>query len=201
MNKTFLDIINSDSDIKDTFLKVKERLLNEKFGQQEIMHIEEVTLFADKLAKLKKINNGNYKALILASLIHDIGRCYPEFSHHTLITDNYIDKYLNKKISNNYKIKNKIYRCVKTHSTGSKLKAESIIEKILFDADNLTIFTFFGFKRWFFKAESWGKANTLQEADESLKKIFNLALKNQFFEFRKSKELMLISFYSKLKPN
>lgn len=120
------------------------------------------------------MSSSDKKIVLFSAIIHDIGRCENISGGHTAILEKGLAKYLPDKFKNNRVFLKKIRLCVARHSISSLSKPQNLIEKIIFDADSLTIFTLFGFKRWFFKAKSWGKSKTISEAEEPL---FNFSKK------------------------
>lgn len=137
------------------------------------------------------------KIVLISAIIHDIGRCEDIPGGHTAITENGLAKYLPEDIASDGVCLGKIRSCVARHSISSKEKPETLIEKIIFDADNLTIFTLFGFKRWFFKAESWGKSKTILEAEAPLLRFHKDVIDGEFLYLLKSIEIAKKSFYFK----
>lgn len=190
---------DSDNDVIFSFDRLKKLLLGKEYGTQELKHTVQVYQFADCLLNEQKVSNHLSKKIILiSSILHDLGRyIFVDLSrHHTEISADELIPFISKSIRKNSKVLGAIHRCVCHHSLRSKEKPETIEEKIIFDADNLSIFTKFGVVRWFFKAETWGESKNIQNAEQALENIFQKAERGDLFYLPKSKEILKTLFYT-----
>lgn len=198
MEKTNNDI-SSDADVIFSFERLKKLLSSKEYGVQELKHTVEVFKFAKRLITSQEaLSRSSEKIILIASILHDLGRyaLIDSSRHHTEISAEELIPFLSKPIGKNTEILGSVHRCVCRHSLGSKEKPETMEEKIIFDADNLSIFTKFGVNRWFFKAESWGGSKTVQEAEQALEKLFQKALRDELFYLPISKETLKSLFYT-----
>jgi len=179
--------------------KVVSLLSNRDYFQQETQHVIEVCTFANELLEFEGVTNKDSRNVVLvASAIHDVGRFLEGnfVRRHSEVDLNSIAPFISPQISKEHC--KRILNCVQRHSTSSKIPPSSLEEKIVFDADNLTIFTNFGYKRWFFKAEDWGHVKDLTQADQTLKQLFELATRGEFFYLESSQKILVDSFYSRI---
>jgi len=184
--------------IEFSFDKVFELLRERKYGEQEVLHTLEVYNFASELLDLEKIGDTDVREIVMiASLIHDVGRYLKGESirHHTDVSLKQLKDFI---CPADLGLGERILKCVQRHSTSSKEKPQTVEEKIVFDADHLTVFTEFGFKRWFFKAEDWGHISTVQEADRELVGLFDKAKSGNLFNLKSSSAILKQTFYSKV---
>ncbi len=152
--------------------------------KQEIAHLKQVATFSKELWKKNKNSKVfSEKIVTFTAIIHDIGRYIPDVRNHTQITLKEITKYIDIPFLSKDQIQ--IIKAIQHHSLSSKNRPQSMLDKIIFDADNLTIFTPLGIARWYFKAESWGKVN-LEEATATLIRISKQAQENKLFYLRQS---------------
>jgi len=189
-------IIREYKDVEELLKRVTKKVLKSPIGQQELEHASQVAIFAYKLGKDLKLSEDDLKICLKAAILHDIGRFYKHIKKHTDVSEKIIYNFLDNNYSPIDKTESeKIYNCIRKHSTSSTQSPSTILEKILFDADNLTIFTWFGVKRWFFKAESWGHSKSVISAEKDLVQIKNRVLSNQFFYLKQSIVLAKKQFY------
>lgn len=188
----------TDPSIGYSFNKVLGLLENREYGKQELIHCLEVYAFASELLDRENINDPEIIEIVkIASLIHDVGRYLEDdiTGGHTNVSLKQLTQFINPI---NLTSGKRILKCVQRHSTSSKEKPQIIEEKIVFDADNLSVFSEFGFKRWFFKAENWGHVSTVQEADSELARLFSEAKSGNLFNLNSSREILKQTFYYKI---
>ena len=191
------EVIEKDEGALFTFKKVQSLLSLRLYGEQELEHTIDVCNLALDLLNKEKVQDPDVaKIVAIASLVHDVGRYLEDKSsqHHTEIT---VDKLAGFVHIGDFEFAQQIAKCVQRHSSSSKEKPDSLEEKIVFDADNLSIFTEFGVKRWFFKAETWGHAMGVQEADMALKEMFTQGTEGNFFYLKSSLTILKQSFYAR----
>lgn len=189
---------DSDPDILFSLEKLGKLLLKKEYGVQELEHVIQVCDFAGRLMKIQRVSAcSTRKVVFVASVLHDLGTYLFENSsvHHTEISIENLRPFLSQPLRQDGKTAVSIQRCIRRHSVRSKERPKTVPEKIVFDADNLAVFTKFGVSRWFFKAESWGRVKTVQKAEEDLENIFKKARRGQLFYFQSSQEILRGLFY------
>lgn len=174
-------------------------LSTREYFLQESQHVLEVCGFANKLLELERVTDKDVRTIVMvASAIHDVGR-YLEgdfIQKHSEVDLAALEPFICSDVNKeHYK---RILNCVQRHSTSSKVSPDRLEERIVFDADNLTVFTKFGFKRWFFKAEGWGHVKDLTQADQTLNELFILARAGKLFYLDSSLKIVTESFYSSI---
>lgn len=193
-------ILPTNSKLKIIYRRVNKQVLKSPVGIQEMEHINQVIYFSSLLSQKLNLNSEDSFICLAAAILHDVGRFY-SFSHHTDIDILTLQSYLKFRQKINNSIINQIHTCVQRHSTSSLVKPQNLLEKIVFDADNLTVFTWFGIKRWFFKAESWGKSSNLIEAESELIRLKKLILNDEFLFLPQSRKIAKSLFYFRSKPD
>lgn len=195
-------LVQKDETVLFSVAEFSKLLEKRRYGRMELEHTQEVINFAMNLCgRLSGLNKDQIKIVLLAAILHDSGQYLedPELKHHTDIGLNNLRDFLHPELLKYVDQVEKIVGCIQKHSMGGKNKPESLEEKIIFDADNLTIFTNFGYKRCFFKAEDWGKCFNLQDADSAYHEISKQAEMNKFFYLPESLNIFKETFYFKNK--
>lgn len=194
--------IAGESSVLYSLEKIIGLLSEREYDQQELQHTLEVYDFSVKLLQEEEIQDNDVrKVVLIAAIVHDVGRYLEDESikHHTELTDQHITGFIDPLMEP--ELVDRILKCAQRHSLGSKQKPETLEEKIVFDADNLTIFTEFGFKRWFFKAEDWGKVKNAQEADAQLADLYQMARSGELLHLASSRKILRESFYARTFEN
>ena len=179
--------------------RVTELLARREYCQQELQHILEVYSFAVVLLQQEGMtDDSTRKVVLIAAIIHDVGKYLEDESlkYHTELTSQHMTQFIDSSVES--ELIDRVLKCAQRHSSSSKQKPETLEERIVFDADNLTIFTEFGFKRWFFKAENWGHVKNVQVADTQLANLYEIARSGKFLYLASSKKLLGESFYARI---
>jgi HD superfamily phosphodiesterase len=178
------------------FLALDRILKNTQEYNQEMMHNKQVVMNIKKLLKTEK---GNKRILIPAAIFHDIANYDPKFRN-----DLRLKKYLLnvlKPFSYTENEINCVFNCIKRHSRRGTEKPRTQDEKMVFDADNLTILTPFGIARWFYMARGWGGKYSLEETIKELINISKEIKKNAIFYTKTAKRIMKNNVYFNLFVN
>ncbi|MDP2967359.1 MAG: HD domain-containing protein [bacterium] len=157
--------------------------------EQEMLHIGQVLTFSRLLLQRLKEKNSlslTEEIVVFTAVIHDIGRYIPIQKRHTEVNLKNILPYINIPFPKKDCVK--IIKAVQRHSIASRERPNSFLEKIIFDADNLCVFTPFGIARWYYKAESWGGAS-FKSATEDLKTLLGQAEQSSFFYLKESRDI------------
>lgn len=193
----FKEIAN-ESSVLYSLEKIIGLLSEREYDQQELQHMLEVCGFSVRLLQEEGIQDSDVRKIVLiAAIVHDVGRYLEDKSikHHTELTVQHITRFIDPLMEP--ELVDRILKCAQRHSLDSKQPPKSLEEKIVFDADNLTIFTEFGFKRWFFKAEDWGRVKNVQEADVQLADLYRLARSGELLHLTSSRKILTESFYAR----
>lgn len=193
----FENLTKEQKSVFYSYRKLYKTLKQSDYFNQEMHHNYEVFNNSLKLITKESIKDVKTIDIIkVTALLHDIGRYTKKFNliKHTDINSEQLRSYIHPSL---YKYRDLITKGVQRHSLSSKEKPENLIEKIIFDADNLTLFSKFGYARWFFKAESWGHTKDLILAQNQLEKLFTMATKNELFYLKSSSVIFRKSFYSR----
>lgn len=196
ITQEFRERIVPDPDVLFSLGKLVELLEQRPYGRQEMQHTMEVCGFAVDLIQREGLDDPKQiKAIMLAAILHDVGRYLEDDSlpRHTEIQEFHLQEFFSV---DDPETRDLIMRCIQRHSISSKEKPSSLEEKVMFDADNLTLFTEFGYKRWFFKAEDWGHVANVQDADSYLRQLFDQASRGELLHLDSSQEILKNSFYA-----
>ena len=150
----------------ELFDELKRHLSNSHYQFQEIAHAKQVLNYAEQLVDPERSSR---RIVVPSSILHDIANYDPRFKDpQTLLR--YIEDLMGK-YGYTPEESGKIVRCMIRHSRRSTETPETIDEKVVFDADNLTILTPYGIVRWFFMAKEWGNVITMERAVQDLLEI------------------------------
>ena len=164
----------------DNILKDYEYCLMEK------SHIKQVVNYGIFLSKKE---NADVNIVIPATVFHDIGRYTGNIHHHTEIDYKLLLSIL-KNFSYTKSQITSIYECIRRHSIHSREKPSTIEQKVVFDADNLTLITPYGTVRWFFMAKEWVGITKIEDAIKNLGTIFERINRGEFFYTITAKEIV-----------
>jgi HD superfamily phosphodiesterase len=146
-----------------------EKLLKEHYHKYKSPshgwdHIQRTLDYALRISENEK---PDLNILIPAILLHDIDRSEKEHFSSKLP-----EEFL-KRAGFSKREREKIIRCIETHSTFSQKSPKTIEEKILFDADKLDSFGAVGIARFFIFAgeNKWGLETALNDAFERIKNL------------------------------
>lgn len=159
-----IKLINANADLRFSWEKLTFTLRSYKYGDQELLHNYEVLIFANKIIKKRRnqLSIFSKKIVYLACMLHDIGRYKFErvLNKHTEIKRNHLTGLLKRDLLNR-ELSESVLKSIQRHSVNSQERPQNIEEKIVFDSDNLTLFTKLGYARWFFNAQEWGGDTSL----------------------------------------
>jgi len=148
------------------FAELRRHLSGSPYEFQETTHVKQVLGYAKKLIGPE---GGSRRIVVPASILHDIANYDPKFKDtQTLLR--YVEDLMGEWDYSPGDAE-QIVRCIMRHSRRSPEKPETPNEKIVFDADNLTILTPYGVARWFFMAREWGDVNTIERTIQDLIRI------------------------------
>ena len=166
------------------FLALDNILKNREEYKQEMMHNKQVVVNIKKLLKTEK---GNERILIPAAILHDIVNYSPKFRDDLKLKRYLLD--VLKPFSYTEDEVNRIFNCIKRHSRRGTEKPRTQDEKMVFDADNLTILSPFGIARWFYMAREWGSKYSLEETIKELVNILKEIRQGTIFYTETAKKI------------
>jgi HD superfamily phosphodiesterase len=172
--------------------KVFEEMLDEldnilkghRYYSMEKMHTMQVV---DNGILLSEKEKPDIRIVVPATIFHDVGR-YIGLQNHEELDSAFLSKIL-KRFEYTNKQACSIYDCIRAHSNRSKQKPSTLEQKVVFDADNLTLITPFGVARWFFMAKEWGGVRDIKESVENLDAIYQRIDNNEFYYTNAAREI------------
>jgi len=124
----------------NTFVKVKQEarnILNDSRGSHDWEHTLRVYRLAEHIGKVEQ---GNLEIVLLAALLHDIGRHHQDISNgkvcHAKKGAEMAREILTKENLPEEKIE-QIYHCISSHRFRDNNKPRTLEAKVVFDADKL----------------------------------------------------------------
>jgi|GEM_PF-2014628 len=163
---TFKEYLNMNPQVRDIYNKVRDKYT---LKSHDLSHIERVVEYCLLIAQTE---GGDTELLILASLLHDLGRSEETSGegHNTLSI-----KHTRSILKEYYKEDaiDKVVEIIRCHSTDSDRQPATREEKIVYDADKLDSYGFLGVVRFFILAgeKGWGINESLNKAVERIIKL------------------------------
>lgn len=132
-------------------IKILERLVSQYVKQNnsvshDISHINRVRKYCKIIAKEER---ANIEIIEAAALIHDLSRDDSKHNHRHHRLSAVVGVNLLKKAGYDNTTRDKIIKCVNSHSRQSSILPITIEEKVLFDADKIDGLGHIGIARWF----------------------------------------------------
>ncbi len=166
-------------------------------------HVERVLGLTLKLAE-KYSGKVDLKALIVAALLHDIGRRFEEDygEHHAVISARLAVNLL-RALGYDKVFIDKVEHIILAHSFSLKIRANTLEAMILSDADKLDAMGAIGVARAFMLGGRWGESidDKIRHFHEKLLKLKDLLYLDESVKLAERRHKFLVSFLKQLEED
>lgn len=169
---------------KEMLDEIDRMLSNYRYSTMEKIHIRQVVDYGMFLSEKER---ADVHVVAPACIFHDVGR-YLGLSDHTEIDFGFLSAII-KRLGHSHDHIYRIYDCIKSHSISSRQKPSTLEQKVVFDADNLTLITPYGLARWFFMAKEWSGIVDIEDAIKNLAIIYRQIEKSNFYYTNTAREI------------
>ena len=176
--------------LKEVAQTVHKIINREPDRLQEALHILEVVENCARISELEGLDSESQEVTVVAALLHDIGATLDSSRPHPIVSAEHARTILGDFGYTAAEI-DRICSCIETHSiTSSDRRPLTLEQKIVFDADYLTVFTVVGVGRWFTLSAKRGYTTDAVVAMLDLLRLYEWAIAGQLFHTMTASELL-----------